>query len=69
MENQFANRSTPDAEKAGRVNQTVKEGDKPEVSDRDSGEFQGDVQRVRAITSSWSTKTLVLTFILSASHP
>jgi cobyric acid synthase len=38
--------------------------DKASMSDRDSRDFQGGVQRVRAITSTWSTKTLVLMFIL-----
>jgi hypothetical protein len=38
--------------------------DKMELSDRDPSEFQGGVQRVRAITTAWSTKTLVLMFIL-----
>ncbi|KAJ6022720.1 hypothetical protein N7499_008035 [Penicillium canescens] len=38
--------------------------DKASISDADSAEFQGGVQRVRAITASWSTKTLVLMFIL-----
>jgi hypothetical protein len=38
--------------------------DEASMSDRDSRDFQGGVQRVRAITSTWSTKTLVLMFIL-----
>ncbi|KAJ5799105.1 uncharacterized protein N7518_001173 [Penicillium psychrosexuale] len=38
--------------------------DKASLSGRDSNEFQGGVQRVRAITSAWSTKTLILMFIL-----
>ncbi|KAJ5359847.1 Major facilitator superfamily domain general substrate transporter [Penicillium concentricum] len=38
--------------------------DKASLSGRDSSEFQGGVQRVRAITSTWSTKTLILMFIL-----
>ncbi|KAJ6190075.1 hypothetical protein N7519_000096 [Penicillium mononematosum] len=38
--------------------------DKASMSDRDSRDFQGGVQRVRAITLTWSTKTLVLMFIL-----
>ena len=38
--------------------------DKVSLSDQDSHDFQGGVQRVRAITSTWSTKTLVLMFIL-----
>ncbi|KAJ5827817.1 Major facilitator superfamily domain general substrate transporter [Penicillium robsamsonii] len=38
--------------------------DKTSLSDRDSSEFQGGVQRVRAITSTWSAKTLILMFIL-----
>ncbi|KXG51688.1 Major facilitator superfamily domain, general substrate transporter [Penicillium griseofulvum] len=38
--------------------------DKASLSHRDSSEFQGGVQRVRAITSAWSTKTLILMFIL-----
>ena len=38
--------------------------DKANLSGRDSSEFQGGVQRVRAITSAWSTKTLILMFIL-----
>ncbi|CAI7639978.1 unnamed protein product [Penicillium glandicola] len=38
--------------------------DKASMSERDSSEFQGGVQRVRAITSAWSTKTLILMFIL-----
>lgn len=38
--------------------------DKASLSARDSSEFQGGVRRVRAITSTWSTKTLILMFIL-----
>lgn len=38
--------------------------DKASLSARDSSEFQGGVRRVRAITSAWSTKTLILMFIL-----
>lgn len=38
--------------------------DKASLSGRDSNEFQGGVRRVRAITSTWSTKTLILMFIL-----
>lgn len=51
-----------DAEKAG-VQRTV-ENDQASISDKDSAEFQGGVRRVRAITSSWSTKTMVLMFVL-----
>jgi hypothetical protein len=56
-----------DAEKMGEfdVHQGVdKPSDEASMSDRDSRDFQGGVQRVRAITSAWSTKTLVLMFIL-----
>jgi hypothetical protein len=52
-----------DAEKAG-IQQVVDEDDKASISDKDSADFQGGVKRVRAITSSWSTKTLVLVFVL-----
>lgn len=38
--------------------------DKASLSGRDSSEYQGGVRRVRAITSTWSTKTLILMFIL-----
>lgn len=33
-------------------------------SETDSAEFQGGVQRVRAITATWSTKSLVIMFVL-----
>ncbi|CAG8128411.1 unnamed protein product [Penicillium salamii] len=55
-----------DAEKAG-ARQVVEHGvehDQASISDKDSADFQGGVQRVRAVTSSWSKKTLVLMFIL-----
>lgn len=55
-----------DAEKAG-ARQVVERGveqDQASISDKDSADFQGGVQRVRAVTSSWSKKTLVLMFIL-----
>lgn len=55
-----------DAEKGVVVNQAVRETDDhldlPER--KNSGDFQGGVQRVRAITSVWSTTTLVLIFVL-----
>ncbi|CAI7678625.1 unnamed protein product [Penicillium pancosmium] len=58
--------SQEDAEKAVVVNQVVRDNDFhldiPEREDSDG--FQGGVQRVRAITSVWSTKTLILTFVL-----
>jgi hypothetical protein len=52
-----------DAEKAV-SRQAVYENDQASISDKDSVEFQGGVRRVRAITSSWSTKTLILVFVL-----
>jgi hypothetical protein len=54
------------AENAMELNQAPNDrsDDKASISDADSAEFQGGVQRVRAITASWSTKTLVLMFIL-----
>ncbi|CAI7663836.1 unnamed protein product [Penicillium manginii] len=58
--------SQGDAEKGMVVNHVVKETEDhlnlPERNDSDN--FQGGVKRVRAITSVWSTKTLILTFIL-----
>jgi hypothetical protein len=55
-----------DAENAIELNQAPNDrsDDKASISDADSAEFQGGVQRVRAITASWPTKTLVLMFIL-----
>jgi hypothetical protein len=55
-----------DAERAMELDQARNDrsDDKASISDADSAEFQGGVQRVRAITASWSTKTLVLMFIL-----
>lgn len=38
--------------------------DEKALSDKDSAEFQGGVQRVRAITTVLSTQTLVLLFVL-----
>ncbi|KAJ5999782.1 hypothetical protein N7481_000191 [Penicillium waksmanii] len=58
--------SQGDAEKGDVVSQVVRDTDDhldlPERKDSDG--FQGGVQRVRAITSVWSTKTLILTFVL-----
>lgn len=55
-----------DTEKMAGVHQSVNPSvdDKASLSSQDSANFQGGVQRVRAITSAWSTKTLVLMFIL-----
>lgn len=55
-----------DAEKGTAVNGVVNEtGDNLDSPERkDSDGFQNGVQRVRAITSVWSKKTLVLTFVL-----
>lgn len=54
-----------DAEKAVGVNHVVHETDDNLYMERkDSDNFQGGVQRVRAITSIWSAKTMALTFIL-----
>lgn len=43
-------------------NQVVE--DEKVLSDKDSAEFQGGVQRVRAITTVLSTQTLILLFVL-----
>ncbi|KAL4782686.1 major facilitator superfamily domain-containing protein [Aspergillus varians] len=52
-------------EKMAGPNQAVNEADeKGSLSDKDSAQFQGGVQRVRAIASSWSTTTLILMFVL-----
>ncbi|CAG7930650.1 unnamed protein product [Penicillium olsonii] len=51
-----------DPEKAGA--HRVVEHDQASISDKDSAEFQGGVKRVRAVTSAWSKKTLVLMFVL-----
>ncbi|OGE56287.1 hypothetical protein PENARI_c003G08124 [Penicillium arizonense] len=55
-----------DAERAMELDQARNDrsDDKVGISDADSAEFQGGVQRVRAITASWSTETLILMFIL-----
>ncbi|OQD89626.1 hypothetical protein PENANT_c002G09136 [Penicillium antarcticum] len=55
-----------DAERAMELNEGVNHpsDDKASLSDADSAEFQGGVQRVRAITASWDKKTLILMFIL-----
>ncbi|KAJ5129170.1 Major facilitator superfamily domain general substrate transporter [Penicillium bovifimosum] len=56
-----------DAEKMGGFHHCMHDpsSNKTELSDSDSAEFQGGVQRVRAMTTTWSTKTLVLMFILT----
>jgi hypothetical protein len=60
-----AGRVNHDAERAIELNQGMKDhSDKVSISDADSADFQGGVQRVRAITASWSKKTLILMFIL-----
>jgi len=47
------------------INQAVEEtNDDLESKEKNSENFQNGVQRVRAITSVWSTKTMVLMFIL-----
>lgn len=46
-------------------NQVVE--DEKALSDKDSAEFQGGVQRVRAITTVLSTQTLILLFVLYVS--
>lgn len=43
-------------------NQVVE--DEKALSDKDSADFQGGVQRVRAITTVLSTQTLILLFVL-----
>lgn len=43
--------------------------DEKALSDKDSVEFQGGVQRVRAITTVLSTQTLILLFVLYVSKP
>ncbi|KAJ5772783.1 Major facilitator superfamily domain general substrate transporter [Penicillium paradoxum] len=55
-----------DAEKTAGVHQTENDlsDDKASLSSQDLHNFQGGVWRVRAITTAWSTKTLVLMFIL-----
>lgn len=57
--------SQEDVEKEVVVNQVVRDNNNYLDHERkDSDGFQGGVQRVRAITSVWSTKTLVFTFVL-----
>ncbi|KAJ5549709.1 Major facilitator superfamily domain general substrate transporter [Penicillium sp. DV-2018c] len=55
-----------DAKKMGGFHQSMNDPseDKTGLSDQDSVEFQDGVKRVRAITTAWSTKTLILMFIL-----
>ncbi len=43
--------------------------DEKSLSDKDSAEFQGGVQRVRAITTVLSTQTLILLFVLYVQKP
>lgn len=54
-----------DPEKQNEINHVVEEtNDDSEIKEKDSANFQNGVQRVRAITSVWSTKTMILMFIL-----
>ncbi|KAJ5222978.1 major facilitator superfamily domain-containing protein [Penicillium citrinum] len=53
-----------DTEKKAGINQAVEETNDDLVSEEKNSEnFQNGVQRVKAITSVWSTKTMVLMFI------
>ena len=53
-----------DTEKKAGINQAVEETNDDLVSEEKNLEnFQNGVQRVKAITSVWSTKTMVLMFI------
>ncbi|KAJ5101180.1 hypothetical protein N7456_007232 [Penicillium angulare] len=55
-----------DTEKGTSTNQAIDEvAENKNISEKeDEGNFQNGVQRVRAITTVWSTKTLVLMFVL-----
>ncbi|KAL2866064.1 major facilitator superfamily domain-containing protein [Aspergillus lucknowensis] len=52
------------ADRIDDADETAAPDEKYSLSDRDSAEFQGGVQRARAITAAWSIQTLISVFIL-----